>query len=547
MGLGKTIQSIAGMSIYHEEWPVLVLTPSSARYHWSAEFENWLGKNSSVNQSDGNESIDFDGDENSEKVAEKVKDDEKGEGGDEELNGDVKMEEKKPMELLDESNIYVVNRSRDDLIPHKGIRVVICSYGLAPALVEQGKLTPGLFKCAIVDESHMLKNSKTKRTKTLMPILRATSRCILLSGTPALARPAELWPQLHILGTESEDDSWMKDEQEFMKKYGRDADALQNAELHTMLTSTVMIRRLKADILKTMPPKFREKATVNVCTPAMRDGFKNLIQILRGGNGVFGKLATQHNLENPNPENDDENDAPFVDPSQAQQEIASQKATKHQTDLNDGSPRSVDELNSQYSQKMTQLKNYLSTSPVDENTKLVLQQQGTQQIEMWYQVNSNRLQAAPTSTNPLLQRLQEAANGTPAEGNRRGTVLSMMYNLTAEAKKPLIVDMVRRWVDDPSKGKLCIFAHHLSMLDEIVDKVGLSNVADSQKKYIRIDGSTTPLERQSQIKTFQTDPNVRIAVLGLTAAGVAVTLTASSTVWFTELFWTPALMIQAEG
>jgi SWI/SNF-related matrix-associated actin-dependent regulator 1 of chromatin subfamily A len=45
---------------------------------------------------------------------------------------------------------------------------------------------------------------------------------------------------------------------------------------------------------------------------------------------------------------------------------------------------------------------------------------------------------------------------------------------------------------------------------------------------------------------FQTDPEVRVAMLGITAAGVAVTLTASSTVWFAELFWTPAIMIQAE-
>ena len=75
---------------------------------------------------------------------------------------------------------------------------------------------------------------------------------------------------------------------------------------------------------------------------------------------------------------------------------------------------------------------------------------------------------------------------------------------------------------------------------------GLSNFRDSTTKFIRIDGSTSPKSRQEQILTFQTDPTVRIALLGITAAGVAVTLTASSTVWFAELFWTPAIMVQAE-
>ena len=51
MGLGKTIQAIASMSIYHDEWPLLVLTPSSARYHWESEFQQWLGADSSVNSS----------------------------------------------------------------------------------------------------------------------------------------------------------------------------------------------------------------------------------------------------------------------------------------------------------------------------------------------------------------------------------------------------------------------------------------------------------------------------------------------------------------
>jgi SWI/SNF-related matrix-associated actin-dependent regulator 1 of chromatin subfamily A len=76
----------------------------------------------------------------------------------------------------------------------------------------------------------------------------------------------------------------------------------------------------------------------------------------------------------------------------------------------------------------------------------------------------------------------------------------------------------------------------------------LSNADGSTTQFIRIDGSTNPQERQNQIQCFQDPRNdkIRVAVLGITAAGVAVTLTASSTVWFAELFWTPALMVQAE-
>ena len=48
------------------------------------------------------------------------------------------------------------------------------------------RLAPNVIIC---DESHYLKNAKTTRTKTLMPLLKASKRCILLSGTPALSRP----------------------------------------------------------------------------------------------------------------------------------------------------------------------------------------------------------------------------------------------------------------------------------------------------------------------------------------------------------------------
>ena len=41
-GLGKTIQAIGAATAYYHEWPLLVVCPSSARFHWEHEFRTWL-------------------------------------------------------------------------------------------------------------------------------------------------------------------------------------------------------------------------------------------------------------------------------------------------------------------------------------------------------------------------------------------------------------------------------------------------------------------------------------------------------------------------
>lgn len=108
----------------------------------------------------------------------------------------------------------------------------------------------------------------------------------------------------------------------------------------------------------------------------------------------------------------------------------------------------------------------------------------------------------------------------------------------------MVSKFLAKWLADTTKGKICVFAHHISVLDAIAERVGLSNSGDAGTyKFIRIDGKTTPRSRQDQIDSFQNDPSVRVALLGITAAGVAVTLTASSQVLFAELFWTPALYV----
>jgi hypothetical protein len=41
-GLGKTIQAIGVAWCFKDEWPLLVIAPSSARYHWQKEVVKWL-------------------------------------------------------------------------------------------------------------------------------------------------------------------------------------------------------------------------------------------------------------------------------------------------------------------------------------------------------------------------------------------------------------------------------------------------------------------------------------------------------------------------
>lgn len=440
--------------------------------------------------------------------------------------------------LLHDWQINVLTSAKSAVLPHEDTKVVICSYGLSSTLIECGKIVSRLFRCAIVDESHMLKNKATKRTSTLLPILNATDRCVLLSGTPALARPIELWPQLAILGTEQH--GWGSDEQDFIDKYVKNGTPRRSAELHTMLRGTVMIRRLKKDILKTLPRKFREKAGVHVVSsPDQRREFKQLMTQLRESKGALGNLARIHQVEIDReaenifqtfePVDDGHADAPDTPTAEIRDQRTQAQAALHseiRQKLADGKARIQQTVDAQ-----TSLLDY------EERDNVLLQLEGSlrRDLEGVYNAGVRQIDSE------YAQQVKEN------EEIKRTTLLSRLYGLTGDVKVPLIVDMLKRWLADPTKGKICIFAHHISVLNAIRDGAGLSNERKSVKTYIRIDGSTLPKIRQDQITAFQNDPTIRVALLGITAAGVAVTLTASSTVWFAELFWTPAIMIQAEG
>ena len=51
----------------------------------------------------------------------------------------------------------------------------------------------------ILDEAHFIKDYKTARYKSSEKIAKKAKRLILLSGTPALSRPIELYSQISLI------------------------------------------------------------------------------------------------------------------------------------------------------------------------------------------------------------------------------------------------------------------------------------------------------------------------------------------------------------
>lgn len=65
--------------------------------------------------------------------------------------------------------------------------------------------------------------------------------------------------------------------------------------------------------------------------------------------------------------------------------------------------------------------------------------------------------------------------------------------------------------------------------------------------FVRIDGKTKAEMRAEIVHNFQSDSNIRCAVLSIRACSAGITLTAANTVVFAELDWTPSNIIQAEA
>lgn len=124
----------------------------------------------------------------------------------------------------------------------------------------------------VVDECHYLKNPKTARTKAVLgsnergqekTVGITARRRVFMTGTPILNRPKELWPLVQALDPTDLGRNFFQFAKRYCAAYnnghGWDFNGASNLdELQLKLRAKFMVRRLKADVLKDLPPKRRQ-------------------------------------------------------------------------------------------------------------------------------------------------------------------------------------------------------------------------------------------------------------------------------------------------
>lgn len=156
--------------------------------------------------------------------------------------------------------------SIDRIMSHTGI--IIISYDMAATMFSKMS-TPKAFNTVLMDESHFVKESSTKRYKNLSRPVKKSRNVFLLTGTPSPNRNKELYTQFSLIQPET-----FYDYRVFTNRYcdGHhdkfnyyDDRGSSNVHELSYLMSKMVIRMRREDYLKDLPNVVRTKLIV---TPA---------------------------------------------------------------------------------------------------------------------------------------------------------------------------------------------------------------------------------------------------------------------------------------
>lgn len=170
--------------------------------------------------------------------------------------------------LIQDMEIWPVE-NKSDVVPQRDGLFVITNYEKLTGDSPLSRSLKRQWGVAVYDECHLIKNPESQRSLAILGedgLLRHSKRALFLSGTPAENYPKEIWAIAAAICP-----ARFGNRVAFENRYcGRHKEihgdtevwvttgSAHLGELQQKLRSSFMIRRLKADVMKDLPPKRRQ-------------------------------------------------------------------------------------------------------------------------------------------------------------------------------------------------------------------------------------------------------------------------------------------------
>ncbi|KAM4840280.1 lymphoid-specific helicase [Urocitellus parryii] len=378
--------------------------------------------------------------------------------------------------------------------------VVITSFEIA--MRDRNALQHCYWKYLIVDEGHRIKNMKCRLIRELKRF-NADNK-LLLTGTPLQNNLSELWSLLNFLLPDVFDDlksfeSWfditsLSETAEDIIAKEREQNVLHM--LHQILTP-FLLRRLKSDVALEVPPK-RE---VIVYAPLSKK------------QEVFYTAIVNRTIANM-----------FGTSEKETVELSPTGRPKRRTrkSINyskiDNFPNELEKLISQIQPEVDRERTVVEVnSPIESEVNLKLQN-----IMMLLRKCCNHPYLIEYPIDPVTQEFK------------------IDEELVTNSGKFLILD--RMLPELKKRGhKVLLFSQMTRMLDILMDYCHLRNF-----NFSRLDGSMSYSEREENMHSFNTDPDVFIFLVSTRAGGLGINLTAADTVIIYDSDWNPQSDLQAQ-
>lgn len=173
-----------------------------------------------------------------------------------------------------------------------------------------------------------------------------------------------------------------------------------------------------------------------------------------------------------------------------------------------------------------------------EKSKVLPQLPDKTRVDLYVEISNNN--EYNLASEDLAQYLREYTECTDRDIRRKMRMEALVKFMTLRAlatkgKVAQAIDFIRTFLANGKK--LIVFCS----LHEIVDEL-LKAFPDA----VTVTGRDSATDKQSAVDQFQTNPDVNLIICSIKAAGVGLTLTASSDVAFVELAWTFADCAQCE-